>query len=100
MSHLVVQTQGIQPSQCLSGGDHWIVTAKQHLVTTLVPHELYELWGVSIGGVGRGINKNVGVLCCNRNGLVCPGVTNMATHNHQIREVQCNLIEIDGPANL
>ena len=24
----------------------------------------------------------------------------MATHNHQIREVQRNLIEIDGPANL
>ena len=43
--------QGIQPSQCLSGGDHWIVTAKQHLVTPWC-HELDKLW-VSIGGVGR-----------------------------------------------
>ena len=86
MSHLVVQTQGIQPSQCLGGGDHWIVTAKQYLVTTVVPHELDKLWGVSIGGVGRGINKKVRVLRCNRNGLVCSRVTNMATDNHQIRE--------------
>ena len=99
VSNLVLQTQGIQPSQCLGGVDHWVVTAKQYLVTTVVPHELNKLLGVSVGGIGRGINKYVRVLRCNRNGLICLGVTDMATHNHQIREFQRNLIEIDGPAN-
>jgi hypothetical protein len=84
----------VQPLERRRRDDHRVVGAEQHLAATVSPQITHEFGWVTPDRVGRGVDVHVGVLARERDHLLGPRVANVPGDDHQLGEVEGDVVEV------